>query len=241
MFRKAQFLTVFLGLLAVPTSALANTLTFQFNCHLAFPQTNPGSCATVLPGAPYGTMTLTDVQLAGGITRIDISLTAIAQPGYGNTLERFYLNFQSPFLTNHQFYMVPVGTPANGGPDSTPYQGLTIGSTAYTNNNTNFLGFFFDFSFVPTSGNMTFTGSLALFDQITDMPVNINTSMFNLQTSGTGSPALWAGYRTHNTASGPEFHAGATTQVTAVPEPTSLLLVGTGVMFAARQLRRRGK
>jgi len=52
----------------------------------------------------------------------------------------------------------------------------------------------------PTSGALTFAGSLSLYNQLPnpDVPVNLDVSMFDLTSGGTNSPAMYAAYRLNN-------------------------------------------
>jgi hypothetical protein len=227
-----------LAALVVPTSASAASIQFVFNCQITI-ATNPDSCVA---GGPYGTMTLTDSVVDPN--RVDLNFAGIAQPGYGDRLEQFYLNFVTPFLTNHQFYLVSQTAPV-GGTSANPYAGYLLGSTQYTNNNSSFHQFRFDVNPDPTGTSLTFAGSLGLYDEIPGpgSPVNIDVENFLLTTAGPGRPALYAGYRTHNGPTGGEFWAGSTLvqNPTPVPEPTSMVLVGSGLLGLVVRRRARAR
>jgi len=91
-------------------TAQAASVTFVFDYYTVPPHVAPH---TPIAGGPFGTLTLTDSVVDPN--RVDINITAIPPAAYaGATLEQFYMNFATPFLTNHQFYLVAQSTAATG-------------------------------------------------------------------------------------------------------------------------------
>jgi hypothetical protein len=218
--------------MAIAATAQAASVTFVFDYYTVPPHVAPH---TPIPGGPFGTLTLTDSVVDPN--RVDINLVATPPAAYaGASFEQFYLNFQTPFLTNHQFYLVGQATPATG-PSSTPFTaGQLLGTVGYANgvSTFNFANFVFDLNPNATSGALTFAGSLSLYNELPspDVPVNLDVSMFNLTSAGTNTPPMYAAYRLNNFNPNPpdpnfpngEFWAFASSTV-AVPGP----IVGAGL------------
>jgi hypothetical protein len=233
------FAACVLACAAMAGRAEADSVTYVFDHYTVPPHVAPH---TPIPGGNYGTLTISTSLVDPN--RIDLTLTAIPHPAYaGGTLEKFYVNFATPFLTNHKFYLLPVTAPAGS---ISP----TLGSVQYANGVTtfNFANFVFDVTVDPTSTSLTFAGSLALYNELPnpDVQVSINVGMFDLTSGGTNSPPMYAGYRLHNyNTTDPNFPDGefwafaSGEQQTTIPEPVTALLLGTGLLGIAASRRRR--
>jgi len=149
---------------ALAGRARADSITFTFDYYILPP--HAGLQPPVGPGpGNYGSITISDS--AVDPNRVDLSLTVLPLPAYaGGALEKFYLNFPTPFKTNHQFYLVPVNA-APGVASNTPYPTI-LGSVGYVDGTTNFefANFIFDLSVDPTSTSLTFSGSLAFYNKL---------------------------------------------------------------------------
>jgi hypothetical protein len=231
---------------AIADRAQADSVTYVFDYYTVPPHVDPHT--PVGPGGNYGTLTISTS--AVDPNRVDITLTAVPPAAYaGAGLEKFYINFATPFLTNHQFYLVGVGA-APGVASNTPYSPL-LGSVQYANGITtfDFANFVFDVTVDPTSTSLTFAGSLGLYNKLPnpDQPVALDVSMFDLLSGGTNSPPMYAGYRLHNfNPTDPNFpdgefwaFASGEQQEQQIPEPVTALLLGTGLLGLAASRRRR--
>ena len=223
-----------LAFAAMASRAQAASITFVFDYYTVPPHVAPH---TPIPGGPFGTLTLTDS--AVDPNRVDIHLVATPPAAYaGAQLEQFYMNFVTPFLTNHQFYLVDPTTPATGASNTPFTAGQLLGAVGYANGvaTYNFANFIFDLNPNATSGAKDFYGSLSLYNQLPspDTPVNLDVSMFDLVSGGTNTPPMYAGYRLNNFNVNPndpnfpdgEFWAFASTPV---PIPGALWLFGSGL------------
>jgi hypothetical protein len=220
-----------------PGPAQASTITFLFDCRI----TNTAT-STCSPGGPFGTLTLTDSLVDPNRVDIDLALA----PLFGDSLEKVYMNWVPAFLTNHKFYLVPQNA-APGVASNNPYP-VKLGTVLYGDSVYSLGKFSFDINTsFPSQTGFIFQGSLALYNQVPaiDTPVNIDVANFIATSGGTGTPPLYAAYRTNNCSqncngySG-EFWAGASTTVS---EPATLLVLGVGLVglgaLVARQRRPR--
>jgi PEP-CTERM motif len=159
---------------------------------------------------------------------------------------------------NSSFYLVTQGATAdptilNGNPFDAAE---TLGGVA-KGNDTQTLGggtsFTFDVSPDPFLGAAdcpspcySFVGSLAFYDTLgNDTPINLDAAMFNLASGGSGDPHMYAAFRLvpgENPVTGAsigELFVFASSPVSPVPEPSSLLLLGTGLAGFGTWLKAR--
>ena len=246
-----------------PARAEAASITFVFDCvananGTDYPPADADTCSssTVFGAGPFGMLTLTD---AGDRVDIDWTMT----PPFGAHIERVLLNFNPTYVpADAQLWLVPQGAPAGSTTEITGVtsiippdgngQGQPIGSTWSFDIRVN----------EDQPAGLTFSGSL----YVTRAGVGVNLSVndflalsSNAIAAWDGLPPLYAFYTTINclpatnpnpncglvpgtsTPNTGEFWAGATSYITAVPEPGTLVLFGGGLLGLVAIARRRLK
>ena len=210
-------------LLGTAAQASAGSIVFSFDCNI-----QGGLCNPLSPDPPIGTLTITDSEDNGGNANfVDISLSLT-----GGDPQSFYFNFTG-FPLDSGYTFKATGTSVEG--EFVSQLGNDRQADGYTTG-------LFDLS-IPDSGNISgnpFNTILRLSDDATDtLYKNLDASMFAaLSTDG----ALFAAV---NRTTGDSWFGSTSCTgcghitVQAVPEPASLLLLGSGLAGAARLRRRK--
>jgi hypothetical protein len=229
------------GLLSCAAVTQAAQIVFTLDCRVV-------DASTCTSAGPFGTLTLTDSVIDPTRVDLDLVITTPTSATFQG-IDEFFLNFDTvtgPSLTGRQFRVVPVSTPA--GNNGTTFVTLTA-TTSYSSDSlgppstANTLDLSINPSNPPASPITTFTGSLLLR---TSASGGINTTQWNLDASmfDLVSPTSLLYAAVEGVPAGPnQLEVGAKTSdhgiVTAVPEPGSLLLFGTGMLSIGAWVRRR--
>lgn len=243
--KRSVMLSVILGAwvlacVAMPGRAQADSFKYLFDYVDLPPHT---AASPPVPGGPFGTITISDNILHPNRVNIDLDIQNIPAPYNGVALEQFYLNFANDSILsgNNAFYLVTQGAADPPNINGNPFPVADRLGGVQKGNDTQVLAvnFTFDVNPDPTSGNYLFQGSLAFYDTLPspDTPINLDASMFDLASGGTGLPPMFAAFRLVPGPSGiGEFFAFASTRV---PEPSTLLLLGSGLIALAAYGRKR--
>ena len=226
-------------LFGVAARSEASTLTFTFDCTIF--NTTPATCGS--PTGPFGTLTLTDSLINTNLVNIDLVIYSPPPAGVDG-LDKFFLNYDgsisvgggainrkfdivakdAPFVVDHiSLGDVDWGSPNNEGPFNT-----TLDLNLDPNGST---------------PSLTFSGALVIYSTNSGhAESDLNVDMFNFKDANN---LLWAAFNTLPANQNQQY--GATTalyqvtgQPTAVPEPSSLILLGSGLFVVAR-LASRGR
>jgi hypothetical protein len=235
-----------LAAMLLPTApAHADSITFVFTCQVVTSLT-PDQCiegGSGGPAGPFGTLTLSDSAIDSN--RVDITWTMT--PQWGTNIERVLLNWAGPPsfpISAPDLYLVSQSAPAGS---TTNITGTThiFGNDGQTQGNT----YRFDIRVNESSPQgLTFAASIYLTSGNGATIIDLSPGSF-LATSTNlngATPPLYALYATAQpgvvtpgwtTSNGTEFWAGVTSN--PIPEPASLMMLGTGLLGGAWTLRRR--